>query len=91
MGRPFNANLNFTITDVNQEILPIKEGREFLVMQNTSTTNKIYVNFSNAAVAGDDLVIGPGGNIYLDNEVPTDTINMICDSGKTAKVIIQEA
>ena len=69
----------FTSTETSAEALTSKPSRVYLIIQNKSLANSIFVNFGNKADTN-HLEI-PAGGSYEPLVAPTGSINIISDTG----------
>lgn len=97
VGRNPARDRNPTVTDASLRIVEINEGRVWLSITNLDPVNRVYLALGEVAVVpasgnGTALAINAGGSsIVFDRNMPwPDYIEAICDTGKTAHILVNE-
>lgn len=87
------ANFSGTITSagVSQQVVAASPDRNFLLVQNLSTTVPMYVGigYSPSATTGICISANGGGIIFEDGAVPIEAINIFCDTAGEPFVALQ--
>lgn len=80
----------YQLTDGSRQLLPANEARVFLFVQNQSTTDTMYFNFTNEAGVNLGIELYPAQGFVFDQAVPWNAINVIVNAAQNERGIIVE-
>ena len=70
--------------------MAFNDDRSYILVQNKSTTNTVYLDIDKAATVANSIVLSPGANYLIDDDCPPFDIHCICDTGLSADIIVAE-
>lgn len=80
-----------TVTSAAAELLAVKAGRRYLLIQNNDATGIVYLNLSGAATVGSGIKIAPGGSYVADASFcPSNAISAIGSIASNANIAVIE-
>lgn len=83
------STINTIVGTANILILPAPSTKRiYLLIQNVSAANNLFVGFGNAVTPTTGIKIPPGGNYELNAIIPQDDVNIVADGLNTACAII---
>lgn len=82
------ANTTATVTNVSAPMIVGNALRQYLLIQNKSTTGSIYINFGSVATVLNGLKIGPGDSYEMQAAQSSGAINAIGDIASNANIVI---
>lgn len=89
VGR-YPGNRNLAVTDTTGRVVDRNNNRVCLSIQNAGT-NRVHLNFGEAAVANTSAFLDPGQAVTFDREHPwQDIIEAVCAAGLTSTLVINE-
>lgn len=77
------------VTDTSQNVLADNQYRRYLLIQNQSEKDILYIEFDIDAIVG-SLAIGPGEPYLVDAQIMHTAIHAIAPAGKSIPVYIVE-
>jgi hypothetical protein len=80
-------HISGTATAVSSEVLPANPRLKYLLIQNRSTTQPLYVMYGAAATVTEGILI-PAGGSYESNAEIISSVNFICDLTFTADYVV---
>lgn len=80
----------FQLTDGSKQILPSNERRTFLFVQNQSTTDTMYFNFSNDAGVNLGIELYPAQGFVFDQVAPYNSVSILVNATQPEKGIVVE-
>lgn len=80
-----------TVTTTAAQLLALKTGRRYLLVQNNDASGNIFLNFSGTAIAGQGVKIPPGGSYVADASFcPQNAISAISSIASNPNVTVIE-
>jgi hypothetical protein len=80
-------HISGTATDVSAEVLPANPRLRYLLIQNRSTTQPLYIMYGAPATVTEGILIEAGGSYESDAEIIS-SVNVICDSTFSAAYVV---